>query len=38
MQDRALASYVLDDEVLHSIFETTAAEIFCQIGLLIPYP
>lgn len=37
-EDRESASYVLQDGILQSIFETTAMEICCQIGLLIPYP
>ena len=37
-EDRASVSYVLDDGVLQSVFETTATDIYCQIGLLIPYP
>jgi hypothetical protein len=37
-EDLASVSYVLEDEVLESMFELTAADIYCQIGLLIPYP
>ena len=37
-EDRALASYVFDNSILRSVFKKTEAEIYCQIGLLIPYP
>lgn len=37
-EDRMMASYVFDDNILRSVFEKTEAEIYCQIGLLIPYP
>jgi len=37
-EDRAMASYVFNGNILRSVFEKTEAEIYCQIGLLIPYP
>jgi hypothetical protein len=37
-EDRLLANYVFDDNILRSVLEKTEAEIYCQIGLLIPYP